>query len=424
MILRLALRNCVRNLRRTALVAAAISLSLALLIVFIGMSDGAHQDMAEIGVSMGLGDLVVQQRGYTDDPSIDRRITNPARLEAHLSRLPGVRRVVPRLRSDALISAGATSVGVMMSGVDPQVESRVSNIDNPDSMIAGSALTGDLSHGPGELPPIVVGKQLAATLDVAVGDRVTLTLRPAGSKDTIEAVAETQSGAFVVHGIFATGVQEVDAFWVEVSLPDAQQLTRAGDSVTMLAVFLDDIGQTESLAPKIRAAVGDTDVEVLTWMEAAPDLYAVIAIDAGGMYVMMLIVFIVVATGVLNTLLMSVVERTREFGVLLALGATPARIVAIVLGEAIALGSFAMAIGLGLGLAANRYFEDVGIDVAGSMGSVETSGILLPDRLYSSLSPERLTYSVVAVLVLVLVGAIYPALHAATRKPVEVMHHV
>jgi ABC-type lipoprotein release transport system permease subunit len=417
MILRLALRNTLRNVRRTALTAVAVALSFALLIVFLGLSDGAHENMAEIGVSMGLGDVVVQATGYAEDPSLARLVHDPVRLRERLLRKAGVREVATRLRSDALLTAGATSVGVALSGVDPKAEARVSKIDRQSSMRAGQALaprSGPRSQS--ELPPIVIGQKLAQTLVVDVGDRVTLTLRPAGKGDT-------RSAAFAVRGIFATGVDDVDAFWAEIPLEDAQRLTGVGDRATSLALLLDNIGSTSAVAQSLRAELSGEPVEVLSWMQAAPDLYTAIVVDEGGMYVMMLIVFVVVATGILNTLLMSVVERLREFGVLLALGATPLRIAALVLCEALVLGLCAMSVGLALGLAVNHRLTTLGVDIAGSGSGFETSGILLPSRLYSHLYPHKVVVSSGIILGLVLLGAAYPALRAATEKPVEAMRH-
>lgn len=418
MILRLALKNSLRNRRRTLLTAIAISLSFALLIVFTGMGDGAHETMAEIGVSMGLGDVVVQARGYQDDPTLDHLIEHPDAIRRAIEELPGVEHIAPRLRTDALMTAGATSVGVELSGVDPAIEPEVSKIDTPRSMVAGHALAPRSGPAPrSEIPPVVVGKELARTLGLRLGDRVTFTLRPAGGGDP-------RSGAFVVHGIFATGVHEVDAFWAEIPLADAQKLAGAGQGVTMLAVLLDNIESSRQVAARLGAELSNEPVEVLPWMEAAPDLYAVIAVDEGGMYLMMAIVFIVVAAGILNTLLMSVVERTREFGVLLALGTSLGRIAGIVLIEALVLGLVSVAFGLALGLAVNHHFETAGFDIQAAMGSdFQTSGILLPSRLYSHLMLDKVVYSSLAIVALVLLGAVYPALRAARLQPVEAIRH-
>jgi lipoprotein-releasing system permease protein len=418
LVLRLALRNSLRNRRRTLLAGIAICTSFALLIVFMGIGDGVHERMADIGVRMGLGDVIVEQQGYTDDPSLDRLIPEPAPIREMLAHARGVVAVAPRLRADALVTSGATSVGVVLSGVDPGVESQVSKIDTPASMIAGSAILPRPTPRPlGELPPAVIGAELASTLGVAVGDRITLTLRPVGGGDA-------HSGAYAVHGVFKTGVHDVDAFWVETTLADAQTLTRAGKGVTMLAAFLENVADSAAARERITATLTRRSVEVLSWMEAAPDLYSVIAVDDGGMYVMMAIVFIVAAAGILNTLLMSVLERTREFGVMLALGTTPGRVLAIVLGEALVLGIAATAAGLALGLAGNHYFATTGIDLKALMGqNFEASGILMPSHFYAHLHLDKVAWSAGVILGLVMIGAAYPALRAARLEPVEAIRH-
>jgi ABC-type lipoprotein release transport system permease subunit len=418
MIWRLASRNSLRNRRRTLLAALAISLSFALLIVFLGIGDGVHEAMADVGVSMGLGHLIIDHEGFSDDPSLERSLNEPDRLRATLLRLPGVRQVAPRLRTDALITAGATSIGVALSGVEPSLEPLISKIDTPRSMVAGHALA--TRHGAparSEPPPIVIGKELARTLDVEIGDRVTLTVRPRGG-------GETHSGAYRVHGIFATGVHDIDAFWSEIPIEAARQLTGVDRGATSLAVFLDNVAETSRAKTQLQSALRGEHVEVLSWMQAAPDLYSFIVVDQGGLYAMMAILFVVVAAGILNTLLMSVMERTGEFGLLLAVGATPGRVVVIVLGEAVILGAVAAGAGLLLGLLVNHYFATAGLDLSGMTGQgYETSGVLLPTHFYAHLYPVKVVWSGVLIVGLVLLGACYPALRAGRLQPVEAIRH-
>ncbi|HVY31988.1 MAG TPA: FtsX-like permease family protein [Polyangiaceae bacterium] len=418
MIWRLALRNTLRNRRRTLLASVAISLSFALLLVFLGIGDGVHEAMAEVGVSMGLGHLIVDREGFSDDPSLEHSLPEPARLRTALLRLPWVRQVAPRLRTDALITAGATSVGVALSGVEPSIEPLISKIDTPRSMVAGHALAPpDGTPARSEPAPIVVGKELARTLDVQVGDRVTLTVRPRGG-------GETHSGAYRVHGIFATGVHDIDAYWSEIPIQAARELTGSEQAATSLAVFLDNVAETTPAKAQLQTALAGEHVEVLSWMQAAPDLYSFIVVDQGGLYAMMGILFVVVAAGILNTLLMGVMERTGEFGLLLAVGATPRRVVAIVLAEAAILGAVAVGAGLALGLTVNHYFSTTGIDLSGMTGEgYETSGVLLPTHFYAHLYPAKLVWSAVLIVGLVLLGACYPALRAGRLQPVEAIRH-
>jgi ABC-type lipoprotein release transport system permease subunit len=417
----LAARNVLRQRRRSILTGLSITIGFALLLVATGLGDGAHAAMAEAGVRMGLGDTIVQANGYRSDPSLDRLIADPEPIEQALRAAgPELTAAAPRLRTEALLQAGDQSMGVVLSGVDPRVEARVSNIESRRAMVAGSPLAADddaSSHG-ALLPPILVGKTLASTLGVRIDDRVTVTLRPAGG-------GSPRVGAFRVQGIFATGVRDIDGGWAEVPLGPLQALASAGRGVTMVAAILRSVADTPGFTERAAQRLQGHGVEVIPWAKAAPELYATILLDEGSMYFMTAIVFLVVAAGILNTILMSVLERTRELGVLLALGARPAMVVALVLTEAAVLGCVALAAGLAVGLGVHHYFATAGFNLRAALGAdVEMSGIVLPDHFYSYLSTGKIVWSSVAVFALVLAGGVYPAIRASRLEPVEAIRHV
>ncbi|HSN24941.1 MAG TPA: FtsX-like permease family protein [Kofleriaceae bacterium] len=419
MLLRIALRNLLRQRRRTLILMITIVFSFALLLMFTGLADGAHQAMADIGVRMGLGHVVVYPAGYREDPSLDHLIADRAPIDAAIAKLGGdVAHAAPRLRTDGLIEAGATSIGVTISGGDPAIEPLVSHISSKSALVDGGTLASCNTGNPGQLPPALIGQELAKSLGVHVGDRVALSVRPRQSKDM-------RLGAFAVCGVFRTGVREVDSFWVEIPLDEAQHLANAGQGVTMVALLLTNSDDAASVSDRLASALRDHPVEVLPWQKAAPELYSAISVDEGGMYVFMVIIFVVVAAGILNALLMSVLERTREFGVLLALGAAPSQVIAIVLYEAVALGIAAVGAGLAAGLGINHYLATHGLDYKELFGnSVQAGGILLPDKFYSVLAPDKVVWSTAVVLGLVIIGALYPAIHAARFQPTKAMHHV
>jgi ABC-type lipoprotein release transport system permease subunit len=419
MLLRIALRNLLRQRRRTLILMVTIVFSFAMLLVFTGLADGAHSAMADVGVRMGLGHVIVYPAGYREDPSLDRLIEDRGAVDAAIGKLgAGVVHVAPRIRTDGLVQAGATSIGVTISGGDPAIEPLVSHISSKQALVQGGTLASCGHRDPGELPPALIGQELAKSLAVHVGDRIALSVRPRASK-------EMRLGAFEVCGVFETGVREVDSFWVEIELGEAQHLANAGDGVTMVALLLRDAGAAGAVADRLASSLRGRAVEVLPWQEAAPELYAAISVDESGMYVFMIIIFVVVAAGILNALLMSVLERTREFGVLLALGAAPRQVIAIVLYEAIALGLASVAAGLAVGLGLDHYLATHGLDYKELFGqSVQAGGILLPDKFYAVLAPDKVVWSTVVVLGLVILGAAYPAIHAARFQPTKAMHHV
>jgi lipoprotein-releasing system permease protein len=416
-ILRLAFRNVLRQRRRSALTVVAIVLSLSMFLVLRGVGDGVHQQMAEIGVRMGLGDVVIYRKGYRRDPSLDHLVQGADKVRAVAAGLGGaVEGVAVRLRADGLTQAGGTSVGSSVWGVDPTTEGRLSKVGSPASIVDGAALdAGDAQPPANQLAPIVIGRAMAAELAAHVDDRVTVTLQPAGG-------GAMRSAAFRVKGIYATGVRDVDGGVVLIPLSVAQRLAGAPGAATMVAVLLRAIDESPRISAELTARLQRPDLEALPWQEAAPELYATIALDQGALYLMMVVVYIVVAAGILNTILLSVLERTRELGVLLALGAEPGRLVRLVLAEAAILGSVAVAVGTGLGLAAHHHLATAGVELPMTRG-LEASGVLMPTHFYSRLTPETVAVNAVIVLVLVLLSALYPAWRAARLQPVEAIHH-
>jgi len=416
---RLALRNLLRNGRRSAFTAAVIVLTMALLTCFQGLSDGGHQAMVQVGVRMGLGDYILSQQDHLNDPSLQHLIGDAAHVEAQVRQASQglASQVVPRLRLSAMVQAGPNTVAVMASGVDSRVEEQVSGIADARAIVHGRPLSAASAASHHDLPPVVLGERLSKALDVRVGDRITLTVKPRDGQGFSRA-------AFEVGGIFRTGMQELDAFWVELPLSEAQKLAGVDDHISQLALYL----PRESLLPALQTRLAALRQGLLlrgqSWNEAAPELNAAIALDAAGMSLLMLIVIVVVVAGVLNTVLMSALKRHREFGVMLALGGSPSLVVRVVLLEALYLAGFSLLLGLSLGYAAHLYFATVGLNFREVFGSnLEAGGVLLPERFYSSLAPLKLLAVAGTVLLLTLIVSAWPAFKSGRLNPIETLNH-
>ncbi|QDQ25959.1 ABC transporter permease [Chitinimonas arctica] len=412
---KLAIRNLLRNRQRSLLTSVMIIVTVSLMILFQGLSDGGHRAMVDIGIKMGLGHVLVYQRGYNDDPALDRLMRDSvATVEKLRATVPEVQTVVRRLHLNGLIQAGANGVPITLSGVEPAAEQRVSRIADRKSIVSGLSLA-DLPPRQARhaLPGIVIGQQLAGNLEVGVGDRVTLSVKPKNGSDL-------SREAFQVTGIFKTGMQELDAFWAELDLADAQRLARLDGEVSMLALYLEDVEQVGALAARLAGELPASQYEVLRWDQVAPELHSAVTLDAAGMYLLMVIVFVVVAAAILNTILISVMKRTREFGVMLALGASPGLVVRVVFWEALFLALFCIAVGATLGLAGHYHFATEGLNFREVFGTtLEAGGVLLPDRFYSFIYPGKLLFSLIFVLLLTLLVTIYPAVKASRLAPVE-----
>jgi len=419
-VLKIAWRSLRRHRRRSIITGAAVALGLALMLIFIGLNDDGHARMIDIGIHMGAGHVVVQGNGYQQDQTLDHIVSDPEAVMAAARRVPEVRHVAARVRAGGLLSSGVESTAVAVNGVDPTVEPQVSTIAQERALVAGSYLRPatelEFENQPAD---IYVGKDLARRLQLELGDRVVLTVSPRGG-------GRPSSAAFLVRGIFRTGMDELDGFYVEIPIEQAQSLLALGGGVTQVALLIDDVKNAGRVAAEMRRELGErADLEVLPWQQALRELYEYVLIDDAGMYVLMAVVFLIIGIGIFNTVLMSVLERTHEFGVMMAIGTSGRRIFAIVVVEALLLGVFATAVGLGIGLGVHSWIASTGIDVTALYGEgFEFAGIVFEGRIYSLLTTATVVRWCLIVIGLVVASALYPAWRTTRLEPVEAMRHV
>lgn len=418
LVARLGWRSLLRHRRRTIITGCAVALSLTMMLVFVGVADDSHARMAELGIRLGGAHVVVQGAGYQRDRTLDHLVDAPREVMAAARRLPEVTAAVPRVRVSGLLSTGESSAPVTVSGVDPELEPRLSSIAAPSRRVAGAYLRPRRALEHRRQPAdIYLGVELARTLALQVGDRTVLTVSPRGS-------SRPASAAFLVRGIFRTGVDELDQGWAEVPLSELQELLRIGPRATEVAVDLRELDQTASAAAALqRLLPRGSRLEVLPWQEALRELYEAIRMDDVGLYLMMGIIFVIMAVGIFNTVLMSVLERTREFGVMMALGTGRGQLFSVVLVEALWLALLAGAVGLGLGLGLHALIARHGIDITSLVKDYQIAGIVMEGRIYSRLSAGVVIKWTAVVIALTLLSALYPALRSTRLQPVEAMRH-
>lgn len=405
-LLKLALRNLLRNRRRTAITACAIGVGLAMLIVSSGVGDGSHNQMIDSGVGGLAGHVVVQGAGWQRSRQADLAVPDTPALMRQLQALFPTGRVVPRVFLQGLLNSPTGSVGVSLSAVVPALECQVNELC--DNIVAGHYLDGSPQQ-------VVLGQTLARTLHVGPGDKVVLMVQRRGA---------IESRLLRVSGLFRIGIDEIDGFYAQLPLAAAQDLLGLGDDVTQLSLHLADARAADAATARLRAALPAAGIEVLPWREALPELYEFVLLDDAGLYLLALIIAAIVAMGIMNTVLMSVLERQREFGVLLALGMTPRRLVALVLLEATLLGVLATAAGVTLGLLGNWPLAVTGLDYSALAGeSMEASGVVLRTRIFSQLTVSKVALFAGLAVALTVLAAIYPALKAARLRPVQCLQH-
>jgi ABC-type lipoprotein release transport system permease subunit len=450
LIAKISWRNLWRNPRGTLLTALALGLGLALLLISSGLLDGGHEQTVADGVQLGPGHVVLQAQGYQDSGDQDLVLTAPEVTSVdEFLRTPRIKRtlrgVSARLLATGLLTSAANASGVSIIGVRPQDERSVSLI--PQRTVQGTYLANDSS------PSVVIGVELARKLGVKVGSKVVLMTQVIGKSafadtgksafadtgksaladtgksaatdtggesaaaETTETGGEMKSTLLRVTGIFRTGLQPVDAGVVQLPLGVAQTLLGIEDhQVTQIALVLEQENDSVMVANDLRKLLYGKPVEILTWRESMPMLAQILRLDRSFNYVMNVVVLTMVGLGILNTILMRVLERRYEFGVCAALGLRPRQLAAMIIGESLALTSISLGIGLVLGLGINHYFATTGLDFRWIFGHSLPPALVFDPVLYSRLSLSRVTSSTSVVFVMATVISLYPAFRAARTE--------
>jgi len=399
---RLAWRNLGRNRRRTALMVAMVALGTWAIVVLWGVTEGFYQTMVEAQVRWDTGDLQIHRPGYLEDPQPEKSLSEHdiQAIEARLAAEPAVRAFSKRLKLEGLLKSAYGATGVEIRGVELPTETQVTRI-------AEALVEGDFLKGPGE---IVLGLPLARDLDVRLGERVVL---------EAQGLKKPTSRAFRVAGFLSTGLAKLDRSTVWISLEDAQGLAGM-TGITEIAVALKPGTPPQRMAAKLQKALDH--YRVATILEINPLLANVIKISYIEMTPTMLILALLAGFGVANTVMFTVLERTREFGVLIALGLKPKRLARLVLAESVLASALGFALGGLGGYAVNAYLAIHGADFGFYADAFPDLG--MPRVIYAATSGWYWLYGLVVVGLTALVAAWYPARRAARLEPTEAMRYV
>lgn len=405
--LSMAWRNVWRNRRRSLLTIVAIALGLAFNIFMRAIGDGFHEQMVDNSVRSHIGHLQIHRAGYHDNPGLNKTLGSPQEVQHAVKRLPGLRGYSMRVIGDGLASTAENSAGVAIVGIDPSQERTVTTINR--GVVEGQYLK------PGQDRPILIGDRLASNLKAALDDKVVLMVQ----------AADGSMGAdlFRVVGIFRSGSPELDRGMVFLLRNDAQSLFSLDGRITEAVVLLNSSLEVPAAQEELRTALADQNVEVLTWYQVEPFLLQFIELDDAFFYVIVVFFFVVISIGILNTIMMSVFERVREFGVMMALGTKPRQIIKLVVEEAFVLGLAGVVIGCGIGVAATLYYAAHGMNLS-SWGEGAAALGMTSTVVYTKLTAANLFISDFSVLAVVILVGLYPAFYASRLRPVEAIRHV
>ncbi len=398
--LQMSFRDLMRNKRRSFFSSLALGLGMGILLLMAAFVEGEMRGALDSSLRFESGHLQIRAESYNENKTSlawKDLVENPTELASQIAALPSVQAVTPRLFASGIVTSGNESRGVRIIGIDP---TSPANEMYRQALLQGEYLQAQDREG------ILLGLALAEKLNLGVGDTFLLLANTANGQVTEQ--------PFIVRGIFSTGISGYDKSTVFLPLAKAQALTGTENHATTLFILLHDKEQAEAVKA---ALVTGARYKVQTWQEMNELLTQTEQMSKSFMVIFYLIVLGITATVISNTLVMSVFERTREIGILAAIGMKSGRILSIFLTEAFLLGIGGILLGYLIGGGMVWYYSTYGFYI-GNMGM---SGILIQDTIYTHLTLEdALSLSLTALIVTLLAG-IYPALLASRLEPVEAL---
>jgi ABC-type lipoprotein release transport system permease subunit len=406
----MAWRNIWRNPRRSVLTISAIAFASLLLVFMLSFQFGSYEAMINASVRIHAGHLQIQAAEYQDKKSMRLVVNNPASLGNILRDIPAIDSYTSRANAFSMVSANNRTYGVMVTGIDPKPEAEVSTLK---SLIrTGSYLSENDDY------QALVGHLLAQNLQIEPGHELTI-------------IGQARDGSVAativtVKGIYRSGLDDFDRATIHIPLRVFQDVYAMGKAVHQVVV----IGKSLSSIPELKASLEtrlpsadlNKPLKVLDWVELMPGLRQAIEIDLVSGLIFYVLLIIVVAFSILNTFLMAIFERTKEFGIMKAIGTTPGRLTKLLLIESLAITVVGIFSGIVLGIGVTYFFQVHGIEFAGSSEMLSQFGI--SGRMYPKLSWLSILIGPGLVLVITLMAALYPAIKVRALRPVQALTHV
>jgi putative ABC transport system permease protein len=415
-LLRLAWRNLWRNRRRTFITMAAIAFGYVMLLFVACLMAGLRWQMIENGTSLVMSQIQVHAPGYYPSRSIQKTLggrqgTDVSALLAVIGANRRVSAVAPRVYGYGLLSASHRSAGVELMGVAPEQEPKVTILNS--QITKGGYLTAKTPKG------VAIGDKLASTIGIDVNSQIVLLTQAADGS--------MGNDVYTVVGIFHSDLDAVDRALVLMSLPALQDLLHLEPTrIHEVGIRLNNITAASAVAAALQGQLTKTlPVKVMAWPELAPELANYVQFNHGVTVVLFFIFFLLAVIGVMNTMLMAVFERTRELGMLMALGMRPVQVIALILTEAAGLAVASLIVGAALGVPVLWYLQEHGLDLGGASGGViSLAGVVVGHLWYGRQDFHAYSEAAVGLAITALVSALYPAWRAAHFRPTEAIRRV
>ena len=408
----MAWRNLWRNRRRTLITLSAICFGIFLAVIFTAMQDRSFADMIDLSARLGGGHVVIQHDEFIDTPTLTRTVQHTAEVRKNALANPLVYKAVDRISGQAMLNSSRNNAGVFFVAYDPAEE------DDTTMSFLGGVLEGEL-HQTAEDKGVVLGQKLAKNLGVEIGEKVVFTM--------MDKQGEIVSGLSRVTGVISTGSPSVDATLCLLPINRIREsIGYAPDEATQVAVFISDQRRSVRVSEELTPMLAE-GLDALTWDEVQPELSGFIAMKVGGARFMELIIMLLVAASIFNTLFVSVMERMREFGIMMAIGYSRRQIFSLVMWESTWLALVGLVGAAVVTWGPYSYLAKNGIDISAQLtqgGQIDIAGVGMSPILNVGIFPENVAIIAVLAVFATLASGLYPAWKAGRVQPVDTIRLV
>jgi ABC-type lipoprotein release transport system permease subunit len=396
----MAFRDLGRNRRRNFFSALAVAIGLALLMLMSSVIQGEMGSAVESAINLQSGHIQIRAASYDENKSSlkwEDLVENPDQIASQIAALDQVKAATPRLFASGFLSTGDESTGVQIYGIDPQ---SVANDPYRNGIISGDFLTADDREG------LLIGRPAAEKLHLQVGDKISLSVNTANG--------DVQEQVFTVRGIYTTDTYGFDNGTVFLPLAKAQAITQTEGHASTIFVLLKDTADTDQVVEALKAS---SNLEVLTWRDLNKLFVEFETMAQSYISFFYLIILAITASVIVNTLIMSVYERTREIGILSAIGMRGGRIMGLFLTESFLLAVGGIVMGLALGVLGVYLFNVKGFYI-GNMG---LNGMLVSDTIRARLTMDNTISVTTMTFIATILSGLYPAVMASRLEPVQAL---
>lgn len=401
-------RNLRRNKRRTLVILSSIATGVFAMIFTMGFMNGFSMQMVDNTIGSSIGHAAINFRGFRDDmkPELNFEIT-----EDIVSALNDreVKAWAPRIRIQAMARSSETSRGVVITGIDPEREKGVSRLheyiidDGYSSWLQSSASD-----------EVLISKGTAKRLDLMAGDKLVIMLQ--------DSRGEIAGFAMRIAGIYESPMENFDRVMIFTGMEKLQEMTGMNNKISEITILTVSKEAASAAAERIAGKIKNSDLEVLSWKEMAPALVSSIKLFDSMMYVFFMIIFVTIIFSVANTLIMAVMERFHEIGVMKSIGTRPSSIFFLIMFEAANLGILGLAAGVIAGGSLIYGLSVYGIDLSIFAESMRIWGS--GSIIYPTVKPMDLAAAFSIVFITTISAALYPAVKAARIKPLDALKHI